>query len=497
MPVLGAFLFTSLLVLVQLLEHTDPRYSALTFCFFMLSAFAFNVAGGFSRPSGSYIFAFSLLAVELGTVVKAFLGEPAQTNLQEPILLMSTYVASMGGMLVAAYITRKIATTTEGIASVLKVKTFSYYEAALGCLVIYFALIAIGYLLPAGSQILHSLSIVSPFLPLSILLGTIAAVKDSDGRRSINAINLFAMSWTFWTGMLSFSKQGMITPIASWVIGLAWARFRFRFVHLAFLFLFSILAQMLLVPMSAFGRNDVVTGSYDERVAVAEGYLTHPSVLRHRAATWEPPSDMDLRMYYFNKPQGILDRLSMLPNDSVLEQFSNQGHYFGYLAIRFYFENWMPHLIDPHKLEGVQVGGNAYMHEMGRLADDDLTTGISFSPTAEAFHIDGWRGILLLAPAVWLLSFVVADSVCGDIRKQPLGLLYILIYSHVAPEGGLGGPIDTIRLLNIAFTLGIIFCGYVAPVIGMLLRGKQPVLNRQFRPLPTRSGLAPSSMGVS
>jgi len=51
-PIFWAFLFTSLLVLVQLLEGTDPRYSALVFCFFMLSVLAFNTAGGLSRPSG-------------------------------------------------------------------------------------------------------------------------------------------------------------------------------------------------------------------------------------------------------------------------------------------------------------------------------------------------------------------------------------------------------------------------------------------------------------
>ena len=52
-------IFSALLVLVQLLEGTDPRYSGLVFCFFMLSTFAFNVAGGFTRPSGAYIISTS------------------------------------------------------------------------------------------------------------------------------------------------------------------------------------------------------------------------------------------------------------------------------------------------------------------------------------------------------------------------------------------------------------------------------------------------------
>ena len=497
MPVTGALLFTSLLVLVQLLEGTDPLYSALTFLFFMLSVFAFNVAGGFSRPSGSYIFSFSVLVVMIGTITKACLGEAAQTNLQDPLLLMGSYVASIGGMLLAAFISRKIATTSEGIATVLHVPQFNFYEAALGCLVIHGVLTVLLYTVPSGGvQLVHSLSIISPFLPLSILLGTIAAAQDSRGVRTLNFVNVVGMSYTFYVGILGFSKQGMFTPITCWVLGLAWARFRLRFIHLACIGIFAAFAQMVLVPMAAIGRDDLVTGSTDERIALVENFLTHIPQLRARSKAWEAPPDFDFRMFYFNQPEGILDRLSMMPNDSVLIQYSAQGHYFGYLAIRYYFENWIPHLIDPHKLEGIRVGGNAYAHEIGGLADEDFTTGISFSPTAEAFHIDGWRGVLLLAPAIWILLFVTCDATCGDIRRQPLGLLYVLVFAHVAPEGMLGGAIDLVRLGNSAFTFAILFSGYVAPVLGTLFRGQAESL-RMSRAEPARPRFVPEAPQLS
>ncbi len=486
-PVGRAFLFTSLLVLVQLLEGTDPRYSGLTFCFFMLSVFAFNIAGGFSRPSGAYVFAYAVLVVELGTVTKACLGEAAQTNLQDPLLLMGTYVASIASMLVAAFVSRKLATTEAGIPGLLSVKTFEFFEAALGCLVIYFAIFFATILAPGGGgQILHSVLLVNPFLPLTILLGTVAAVRDSGGRRSVNGVSGFAILYAFWIGMMAFSKQGMFTPVVCWLLGVAWARFRLRFIHFAVLGTFMVFAQTVLVPMASIGRGDIYTGLPGERTDLVVKYLTHIPELRRRAASWEAPPDLDTRMYYFNKPEGILDRLSMMPNDSVLIQFSNEGHYFGYLAVRYYFENLVPHILDPHKLEGIRVGGNAYMHEMGGLAEDDQTTGISFSPTGEAFHVDGWRGVLALAPAIWLLLFVSADATCGDIRRNPLGLLYILAFAHVAPEGGIGGAIDMIRLVNFAFLVGFCFCAYIAPVIGMLLRGKPASVRAGVSPLRPR-----------
>ena len=472
-PFLPAVIFTVVLVLVQLAEGTDPRYSALTFAFFILSVLAFNTAEGLARPAGAYIFFFSLLVVDVGTVYKAMLGQAAQTNLQQPLLVMSTYVGTMVAMWVAAFASRKVVTTKDGLAAVLQVREFNFRASALGCLVVYVLMMAAAAILPGGGgQVLHSLIVVNPFLPLSVLLATIAAVRDSGGRHSTSIISLAGMTYIFVLGITAFSKQGMFMPVVCWLIGAAWARFRLRLKHVIFIVCFSVCAQKILVPISA-SRNDVQIGTFDERVGLIEHYFTHIAELRRRDREWQPPSDLDWRNYYYGQPQGIFDRLSMLPNDSVLISFSDQGHFFGYRAIWFYFGDWIPHILSPHKLEGLSVGGNAYSHEMGGLADADTTTGISFSPAAEAYHIDGWRGILLLQPLIFFLLFVSSSAVCGDIRRQPWGLFLVLDFAHVAPESMLGGAISATRLGNIGIALAIFFCGFITPVIGMLLSGQR------------------------
>ena len=172
----------------------------------------------------------------------------------------------------------------------------------------------------------------------------------------------------------------------------------------------------------------------------------------------------------------------MMPNDSMLISFYDQGHYFGYKAVLFYFENWVPHIINSHKLEGVSFGGNAYSHEMGGLADADTTTGISFSPTAEAFHIDGWRGILLVQPPIFLLLFVTTNAMCGDVRRQPWGLFPLLAFAHVAPEAMLGGAI----MAKLSVLLAIFVCGYITPVLGMLLSGSNTSRDAPVRPVRVR-----------
>jgi hypothetical protein len=44
---------------------------------------------------------------------------------------------------------------------------------------------------------------------------------------------------------------------------------------------------------------------------------------------------------------------------------------------------------------------------MGGLSEEDLTTGISFTPTGEAYHMARWLGIFLIAPLLWSRSLVL------------------------------------------------------------------------------------------
>ena len=474
-PVAKAFLFSAVLALVELVEGTSPMYALMVFLFFIMSVFAFNVARGFTRPSGAYIFFFSTLAVGVGTVYKALLGQAADTHLQAPLLTISVYTATSGLLLIAAFLTRKIATTVDGVAGILHVPQLNLRTSAMGCFVMV-ELIDLSFsIFPGGSgSILHAIALVNYFLPLGILLGTVAAVQDSHGARSTSLMTLAAMGYSTYTGMLAFSKQGMFTAFLCWVLGVAWAGYRLRTRHMVAIFAFCVAAVQFMVPLANVGRVDVITGSPQERVRILTKYAANPSLLSQTNES-RINAYAGADYWYYGKPEGILDRLTMLPNDAQLINFTTQGHFFGYMPILVYFQNWVPHFIDPHKLEGVTIGGNRYAHEMGQLADEDSTTGISYSPAAEAYHLDGWRAVLLLQPCVFLLLFVTADAVCGDLRAQPWGLLPLLLFAHIAPEGLLGGPITYVWLGNVGTIFCIVISGYVTPVFGGLLRGRERV----------------------
>ena len=96
------------------------------------------------------------------------------------------------------------------------------------------------------------------------------------------------------------------------------------------------------------------------------------------------------------------------------------------------FLNAIPHVIWPNKPD-LNLGNN-YMHEINGqpLDEGDTTTGISFSPTGEGYHWAKWVGIFVVAPLLWLLLFMVYDSLVGDVRASPWASCHGPVESHRA-----------------------------------------------------------------
>src|SRR5258708_14410562 len=102
----------------------------------------------------------------------------------------------------------------------------------------------------------------------------------------------------------------------------------------------------------------------------------------------------------------------MISIDDALIQRTDRFGPFGPMPIVQAFDNIVPHFIWKDKPQ-VQIG-NLFAHEVGILAEADESTGISFSSTASSFHIMGWKGDFLLAPATWFFFFLIFDLFCVD-----------------------------------------------------------------------------------
>jgi hypothetical protein len=483
-PIVPVFFFAVTLCVVQQVQGTNSTFSLLCFFYILLAAVAFNVAGGFTQTSGAYIFFNTVLSLILGLCMKVYLGEAADSNLSAPILTMKLYVAGIAMMLVAVFLSKKVTTKRSILGKMItdaKLQT-----ATVGCLIAGILIFVAGLVVPAGNgSVLSALNQVNRFFPLAAVLGVINAIRRSGGTRSISLPVIIATSLMFAVGAVGFSKEGMFVPFACWILAAASQSYKLSRTQIFVMLLGTIFVFRYLVPYAQYGRtlrdeNGVGNVSTSISLLLNLGYVREQYV--------ETSADQyeDRVLGYYNNPQGFFDRLQMISIDDALINETEQSGTFGFYPIIWSFENLVPHFIWKDK---PAIGlGNMWAHEVGLLSPDDESTGVSFSSISSAFHLIGWPGIFFLAPVLWFFLFFIFDSLCGDIRKSPWGLLVLVLYAHAGPEA----DIATLIYMYFYTSFGIVFAAivgaYVMPVVGTLFIGPEGIGLRRGRPIRSIAG---------
>jgi hypothetical protein len=484
-PFVPVFFFAMLLCIIQLLQGTNPTFSLGCFAYILVATIAFNVAGGFTRPSGAFIFFNSVLGVIIGLCIKVYLGEAADSNLLSPLLTIGVYLFGMCMMLVAAYLSKKVRAKR---ALMGKMVTDSNLQTAtVGCLVFGIFMMFAGYIIPGGNgSVLSALNQLNRFFPLAIILGVINTIRRSGGTRSINLPVVLAAGLMFTGGVLGFSKEGMLGPFAAYLLAAASQRYRISRSQIVVGILAIIFIFQYLVPYAQYGRSfREESGAPDIQTSL--NLLSNLGYVREQYLENSTAAYEERVLGYYNTSQGFFDRFQMISMDDALNHQTEQSGVFGLMPMVQAFQNVVPHFIWKDKPQ-IQIG-NLFAHQVGILAEADESTGVSFSSTATAFHMAGWKGIFLLAAPTWFFLFLIFDSLCGDVRKIPWGLLVMVLFAHAAPEG------DMTAIVYMCFytTYAIVFAGimgaYVMPIVGSFFIGPQGIMIRRGAPvrsLPNR-----------
>jgi hypothetical protein len=491
-PFRTLFFFAAALCAVQVLEGTNSTFSLCCFFFILIAGIAFNIAGGLTRASGAFIFFFSVLGVILGLCWKAFLYEPADSNLQVPLLTMYVYLAGISMMLVAVYLSRKVTPRRALLGDILP--DYKIQTAAIGCTVVGFLIAFAELIAPAGEgSVVSAFNQINHFFPLAIMLGVIHTIRRTGGRRSVNAAVLLSAGIYFYGGLIGFSKEGMLTPFVCYLLAAASQRYRLSKAQIVGGILAIVFIFRYLVPYSQYGRNfkqDTQVGN----IKVAYTLMTNLGQVRQDYLNSTSENYERQLFSYYDSPQGFFDRLQMISMDDALNQHTQQFGTFGTLLLIQSFENIVPHFIWKNK--PTFLSGNTFAHEIGLLGAEDDSTGVSFSSVSTAFHMAGWIGIFIIAPALWFILFWIYDSLCGDCRKAPWGLLVLVLFSHAGPEGDLTDIIYLFSTGAVGIVVASFLTAYLMPIVGTLFIGPEGVgLKRRapVRSVPRRLRPPPSS----
>lgn len=485
MPVLYAVAFGAVLAFGLLAEGNPPIMCFALWCIVVVGAIGFNQGGGMYRLTGAYVFFVVLFTGILGAVVKLFLNEPLLENVPNADQTLNIYLLGTCSLTAAVILSKKFIRRKPILVGRLTYSNTS--RVVTGCF-------AAGVLLPyalvlafpngAGSigTILAQLNIA---LPLCVTIGVFQKVRQTDGRQSFNWPSFMAFAYSTYIGLAAFSKEGIFGSAAAWLIAAAAGRVRFGVVKAMVVGALALASVYVLVPYSQYGRNFRL--DYGGNFAKSKELLSHPLQTRKLAYAGAELRPRELYHWYRND-EGILDRLTLVPIDSALVLETDLDGPIGWGNAGAYFANIVPHFIWPDKPD--LNTGNQYAHQIGMLAPSDVTTGISFSPFGEAYHLGGYLGVLFLLPAVELFMFVVLESVTGSIDQSPWGLFFIAYFAHGAAEGMLQVPVRMGSIGAEAILACAMFMIYVTPAIAALILGPEKNKTRQLmtvRPIVRRA----------
>jgi len=484
-PLRYAGYFAILLWAAQYLQGTSPAFSLCCFFFILVATLAFNLAGGLSRCSGVYIFFYSVNAIILGLFWKAVLGEPADSNLTNPLLTIEAELGGIVAMWGAVFISRRFTREPAFLDNMIPERKMLH--ASIGCAITGTVLTAMLWFIPyKGGSILSSLAQLNHFFEISILLGVIYQIRKSGGTSSVNLTVLIVGCISFAAGVVGFSKQGMFTPPACWLIAAASQRYKVSFAQIVSFILAATFTIYYLVPYSQHGRN-YMTESRLENIGISISMLSDLGYVRQQYLLETQFSVENRVQGYFDTGQGLVDRLVMLSLDDAIIDVTEDKGPLGLAPIVIQFENLVPHFLWPDK--PTVNFGNLYAHEVGMVGSDDFSTGVSFSPIGEAFRVGRWMGIFLVAPVIWIMLFTLYDSLCGDIRRNVWGLLGGLLLAHMAPNGLLGGIIYMLGYGTAAIVFMALTASYLMPVLGGFFVGRESIDLRRVgrvRSIPRR-----------
>ncbi len=449
---------------VLLWEGNALSLCAIVFAQIMVSTFGFNIAGGLSSPAGSYIFFITILTGTLGTVVKAVLNEPLVENVEYAGKTLLVYLVGTCALIGAIKLSQYFRPSRPFLQAGLTRGNTSRVVA--GCFfltaVIPLAIQALSSNSDSGStaSLVRQLNLAAP---LGILIAVYQRVRFTNGRSSFTVLAFVIAVYSTVTGLLGYSKEGIFYPTFAWILAAAAARLR---VNLVTIFITAALVSagmLILVPFSQYGR------SYrDQGASKAIELLSHPLETREAAIALEV-QEQNLNYRWFRKSQGLFDRLTLVPIDAGLVSRTDQVGPIGLRNVFIYLENIVPHFLAPNKPD--LLSGNEYAHELGMLSDADRTTGISFSPFAEAYHLAGWVGLLFVMPALQFIMLVIIQWAAGTVDETPWSLFYIVAFGHVAAEGGLTLPVYMSAAGTIALVVTALTMIYLAPLLGTFIIG--------------------------
>jgi hypothetical protein len=430
-PIRPLLIILMAMILVQLIQGTDPAFAVLMLVAQLAAAVAFNRMGGMTHMAGAFCLFSILPNVTVPEITHLLLRQSGDYNLQHPFLTASVCAVFFTCVMIAAFLVSSIRHPVAFLDHI----EFSIFELrVISVLSGLFAVsIAIKFLTldapPEDGSLFAAVSHFGNILfIMSIMLATHVRIVGTNGKSVMSWYVALLLIFAIASGIISASKEGMLTPIMCWFLVVASSKYRFSWFGTLPLGAALFVVWAFVYPFSQNARFPVhAATTLTDKVDVIIQFFRDPSQFPDATSNFEESSEYGTASSKVN----IIKRYSLLQSIDMLVDADQRS---GYTS----FDRYVPALfsIIPHALwpdRPVPISSNELGHKAGfSMNEEDTATGIEIGSPALFFDMGGWLAVIVYALLCFTVYFLATVRLLGTLESGVWGLVPIGVEAHLA-----------------------------------------------------------------
>jgi hypothetical protein len=489
-----AALLASLLLVLQLATGTSLEFAELTFLAVVFSVLAVNLAG--LRTVAGLCFAVVALQVfVVAEIAKVFYREPGESRLEVPVVTMGVMALSMASLCLGAFVSRPFKPRRVLFRPTLDPELLRVI--AVLSLIIGIGSMMSGHLAGETEDGAVRLGGVAGLLrrfsgcgPLAVIAGTAYTLVISRGTRLFSSYNAVPVLVQFALGVFYSSKQGMFEPLFCTFLTAVAFRFAWRPAQLFWGVIAVLLGVFVIFPFGQVARNHThglnFLDTLQKNIDYFRENLHNPTYFLDQYDEYKQGLEADDSLLYFEKPNGVLERMSLIkPADVLIHSTLAQGTA-GWKTIGPGLVDLLPRVILPHPWVNVP---NEMGYKAGMLDEDNISTCISFGFAADSFGSFGWAGAAILPFLLGILIITVTRVLTPAFSCNIWAVFFFTTYNHAVAEASVGG-VASLFITQTAWVVVTVFLILFSAKIWVSLRRHSKLVETN----PTRPSLEGASL---
>ena len=411
---LGSNFFSVTLVIVAVVIGSIPlaQYGALNFGALLVFFVTFRFVG------------FPLVA-------KLVMGQPLDSNLQQPV---SSFLVVLVGVL-AYFVAFQLAAHLNIGKPLLKplvdagrLRKVSYLATTVGL----FAAFSVASTVSDTQSGVTVAKFFTPFLHLGLIAAVAAAIARPGRRRTWDAWVVTVALLDIGFALVINSRMALMETILAYAVTVAAFQGHLSRRLIVTLAVAGVALPLFITPIFLSVRSTRSDLSWGERIQATVDAATSFGDTS-RASNDLGGSDPNFYLQYYGRGQNTLERVSLINHVDLLKTGSDRAGHVGLEELSRSWERTLPRILSPDKQSDYSEGDWLYC----RLRIRCLFGGFATAPLiGKSYAAFGWLGVMLY-PVIFGFALLVVIKKFGglDMRHNIWSIFFILLVHDQFVEG--------------------------------------------------------------